>query len=176
MTATFYFLTLNLQLFHKLTPLATGIAFLPLSLGAFLAAAGSHHLQRRLGTEGTTAFGACVMSGGLTAIWLLSSAANPTALIVASGVFGVGMGIALASIADGTTRLLPVALAGVASGVLTTAQQFGNSFGLAVVAVADETAPSSNFGVGFVSAAILATLAFAVLLVHSFRTRRSPIT
>lgn len=173
MTATFYFLTLNLQLFHELTPLATGLAFLPLSLGAFLAAASSHLLQRQFGTEGTTALGAFIMSLGLTAVWLFSSGPNWIALIVVSGIFGIGMGIAVASIADGTTRLLPAALAGVASGVLTTAQQFGNSFGLAVVAVADESAPSPHFGTGFAAAAILATLAFALLAIHASRTQQT---
>ena len=173
MTATFYFLTLNLQLFHKFTPLATGLAFLPLSLGVFFAAATSHLLQHRFGTEKTTALGALIMTIGLAATWLFSGAPNPMALIVATGIFGIGLGIALASIADGTTRLLPAALAGVASGVLTTAQQFGNSFGLAAAAITDERAPSAYFGTGFASAAILAALAVALLVTHVLRTKQT---
>lgn len=172
MTATFYFMTLNLQLFHLLSPLATGLSFLPLSLGAFLAAATSHRLQRRLGTDRTTALGALIMTTGLAAIWAFSAAPFPAALIAASGIFGIGMGIALASIADGTTHLLPAALAGAASGVLTTAQQFGNSFGLAIVAAADGQIPTNHYAGGFVSTLILSAIALALLATHAWSTQK----
>lgn len=173
MTAAFYFLTLNLQLFHELGPLSAGLAFLPLSLGAFLAAGSSHLLQARLGTARTMALGALVMTLGLTATWLVSGSQGPVALVMASGVFGIGMGVTLASIADGTTQLISPALAGVALGVLTTAQQFGNSFGLAVVAVADDRIPSPHFQTGFASTALLALVALGLLCLHARQTRES---
>ncbi|CAM3337022.1 MFS transporter [Williamsia muralis] len=174
MTATFFFTTLNLQEFHGLTPLVTGVAFLPLSLGAFGAAASAHLLQRRLGVDMTTTIGASVMSVGLVAAWLVAGGSSPGMLIAATGVFGIGMGVALAAISDGTTLLLPSALTGIAAAVLTTAQQLGNSVGLAGTSVLDAAHPSIFYQTGFGSAAVLASLATAVIAGHTLARRRFP--
>lgn len=174
MTATFFFTTLNLQEFHGLTPLVTGVAFLPLSLGAFGAAASAHLLQRRLGVDMTTTIGASVMSVGLVATWLVAGGSSPGMLIAATGVFGIGMGVALAAISDGTTLLLPSALTGIAAAVLTTAQQLGNSVGLAGTSVLDAAHPSIFYQTGSGSAAVLASLATAVIAGHTLARRRFP--
>lgn len=107
------------------------------------------------------------MTVGLAAIWTVSATSFPATLITASGIFGIGVGITLASIADGMTHLFPAALAGAASGALTTAQQFGNSLGLAIVAVADNQLPTNQCAGGFAAMLILSAIALILLATHA---------
>lgn len=172
MTCVFYFEALTLQTFHQLTPLATGCAFLPLSLGAFVGAASGHLLHPRIGVGATALLGTSIMVLALGAMGLAASVMTPALLIVSGGVVGVGMGIALASISDATTAALPAAQAGAASGLLTTAQQVGAGVGLAVAATLDVTAPSPWYGTGWAVTVVLAAIALGPLTpVAATRTR-----
>lgn len=161
MTSVFYFGALNFQLFHHLTPMLTGLAFLPLSIGAFIAAALCHLLQSYVGVIPSALIGSAAMLLGLVGIWLGSAGTTPLWMILSSGLFGIGMGVALSSISDAATATLPPGQAGAASGLLTTAQQMGNSVGLATAGAFEASHPLPGFAAGFAAAMVLAAIALA---------------
>lgn len=171
MTATFYFLTLHFQIFRGLTPLLTGLSFLVLSVAAFLAAAHAHVLVRALGGRRAAASGVAVMAVSLLLISLLAGSDTVTWVLIASAGFGGGMGIAISTLADLVTGSFPPAAAGVASGVLTTAQQIGNTMGLAGIVAIDAHAGDSSHGTAFAAAAALAGVASVWLLALAFIPR-----
>lgn len=172
MTATFYFLTLHFQIFRGLTPLLTGLSFLVLSVAAFLAAANAHVLVRALGGRRAAASGVAVMAVSLMLISLVAVSDTVTWVLIASAGFGGGMGIAISTLADLVTSSFPPASAGVASGVLTTAQQIGNTVGLAGIVAFDAHVGDSSHSSAFAAAAALAGVASVWLLALALITIR----
>ncbi|MGO2861324.1 MAG: MFS transporter [Brevibacterium sp.] len=164
MTSVFYFAALNFQIFHGLSPFIAGLGFLPLSLGAFVAASLSPLLQARIGVEVAACAGATVMSIGLVAVWTSAPMATTFWLIAFSGVFGLGMGLLLSSISNAATGALPPTLVGAASGLLTTAQQMGNSIGLAAATVVDNLSPNVTHTAGFGAATSYSVISVIPLL------------
>lgn len=159
MTATFYFLTLYFQINQGLTALETGLAFLPLSVAAFLAAANTHHLAHRLGTTGAALASVLTMTFALGALaWFVGL--SSTALIIAISVFfGAGMGIAISTLANLITTAFPTHLSGISAGILTTAQHTGNTIGLTSLVALDLTTPTNTHSPAFAGAAVLALAA-----------------
>lgn len=163
MAAFFYFTGLNLQLFQGLSALAAGIAFLPLSLCAFLAGAQSWRLQKHMSGTATTLLGLAIMVAGLVGTAATARIQQPAWIILFAAVYGIGMGIALSSLTSAATATLPPHLAGTASGILTTSQQLGNSVGMALVATTDALIPTAWHGTGFTTIAVLGIVSLAPL-------------
>jgi EmrB/QacA subfamily drug resistance transporter len=133
MSAFFLVLALYLQDGRGLSPLDSGLIFLPLGLGYFAASAQSAKVAARLGRQVLT-LGALVLSAGYL---LLALAVHEPAgwLIPGLVISGTGMGFVL-------TPLISTVLTGVkpdhaaaASGVLSTALQAGGAIGIAVIGV-----------------------------------------
>ncbi|POH69137.1 MFS transporter [Cryobacterium zongtaii] len=164
MTASFYFLTLHFQIFRGLTPLLTGLSFLVLSVAAFAAAANAHLLVRAVGGSKAAISGTVVMAASLLVISLVADNDTLIGVLVASAGFGAGMGITISTLADLVTGSFPPTSAGVASGVLTTAQQIGNATGLAAIVVVDANAGGLSHSSAFAAAALLAGFASVWLL------------
>jgi EmrB/QacA subfamily drug resistance transporter len=130
----FFFLSLYMQNVLGYSPIQTGLAYLPLTLGFMIAAAIATPLLPRAGTRPVIVVGALIAASGL---YFLSRApvdgtfvANllPGIVVVASGVGAVFTGVTTAA-----TEGVPADQAGIASGLLNASMQFGGALGLAVL-------------------------------------------
>lgn len=139
MSSFFLVLALYLQEGRGLSPLASGLIFLPLGLGYFVASAQSGKVAARLGRQ-VLALGALVVSAGylllaLTAHSGHSGHSGTGWLIPGLVIAGIGMGFVVAPMPAIVLSGVRPDHAGAASGVLATAQQAGGAIGVAVIGV-----------------------------------------
>ncbi|GAA1116577.1 MFS transporter [Arthrobacter flavus] len=176
MTGTFYFLTLYFQLHQGLAPLETGLAFLPLSAAAFIAAAATHPLSKKLGVLRAATLAVILMTAALGTMSGAAHAGSTVIIIMVSVLFGAGMGVAISTIADLVTASFPSEMTGIASGVLTTAQQTGNTIGLAALVSLDTGTGtgSTSHGTPLAGAAFMTFAAALCILNYSKKRRRNP--
>jgi Na+/melibiose symporter-like transporter len=138
-------------------PLASGVAFLPFSLGIFAVSRVTPRLLAGLGARTMILVGAAALTGGY--VWLSAIGTGDTYF---GSVFGPML---IAGLATGLV-FMPVTApehAGSASGLLQTTQQLGSAVGVAViVSVYAAGAVPGQFVPG-VRAAFLTSAAFAAL-------------
>ncbi len=130
----FFFLTLYMQGVLGYSPIQTGMAYLPLTGGIIVAAGVSSQLFGRIGTKPVIVAGAAVGAAGLYMLSRIpvdgSYVADilPGMLVVAFGIGAVFVGATTAANAGvGEDK------AGLAAGLLNTAQQIGAALGLAIL-------------------------------------------
>ncbi len=135
MFAMWFFLTLYLQGVLGLSPLQTGLAFVPQTAAIAAGATLAGRVAPRFGPRNVIVVGAVLASVGL--YWLSMMTAQSTYW---SGAFGgglvctFGMGLAFTPIAMAATGGVRPADAGLASGLVNTSRQVGASLGLALLA------------------------------------------
>jgi EmrB/QacA subfamily drug resistance transporter len=134
MFAVMVLLTYYLQQVRGYTPIATGLAYLPMTLSLVLASmVGNVVLRPRLGVRAMVGYGMAIAAAGLAWLSRLSvpssyvGTALPALLLLGIGLGSVASS-AFANATDGVDR----ADAGVASAMLTASQQIGGSVGVAV--------------------------------------------
>jgi EmrB/QacA subfamily drug resistance transporter len=131
--AMFFFVTLYMQNVLGYSPIQAGAAFLPVTAGFALAAGISSQVFTRIGTRPVIVVGALVAAAGIYYLSRVpvhgSYVADllPGLVIMAVGVGGVFVGVATAANAG-----VPEDKAGLAAGLLNTAQQLGAALGLAI--------------------------------------------
>ncbi|MCX4097309.1 MFS transporter [Nocardia sp. alder85J] len=133
-------LTLLLQNGLGLSPLAAGLAFAP--LGACFASSSfflAPRLAARIGTR-VMVVGTCTSLTGLAITLAVLHFGEPhlgtPALIPGMMIVGTGNGLTIPSVVGAVLSSgIPQRQAGMAAGVLTTAQQFGNAIGATVLGV-----------------------------------------
>jgi EmrB/QacA subfamily drug resistance transporter len=135
MFAMFLFLTYFLQQTLNYTPVVTGVAFLPFTLGIAAAANVSNIvLMPRIGPKPIAPAGMVIATGAM--IWF-SQIGTHTAY--GSGVvgplvlFGIGMGMVIAPCINAGTFGVAPRDAGVASATVTVGQQLGASIGTSLL-------------------------------------------
>ncbi len=116
-----------------LTPLGTGLAFLPMTLLIALTSVVAGRAAAKVGTKIPTVAGQAAMAAGLLALCLAVSLRAPTP-VLAVLMIPVGLGGAVAIPAVTALLLDSVAAerAGTASGVLNTSRQIGGALAIAV--------------------------------------------
>jgi MFS family permease len=176
LSATFFFLALNIQLFHGENPLITGLMFLPCSGLSLLGGALGHIPARRFGVGPVTVTGICTMAIGLVGMAASAGLASPVVLLVASGAFGLGFGTALPRIADSFTAALPPRLSGVAAGVFNTANHVGTAVGLGIASSVGQAVASTGYASALWAAAGLALIGATVLVIRTARHRAASST
>ena len=130
----FFFLTLYMQTVLHYSPIQTGVAYLPLTVGFIIAASISSQLFSRIGTKPVVVAGTVLAAGGL--YWLSQVSVDstyvsdilPGLLIVSIGMGGVFTGLTTAANAGVDQNK-----AGLAAGLLNTGQQLGAALGLAIL-------------------------------------------
>ena len=160
-------------------PLASGLAFLPLTVGIFAMSRFTPRLVERFGAAPLQAIGALALA--VSFAWISTAGATDS---YAGAVFGPMLlnGLAAGLIFMPTTSLVLRGVepehAGAASGLLQTMQQLGGAVGLAVIvsvyaagAVPGEFLPGAQ--AGFLTSSVLALLAMTASLTLS-RARREP--
>lgn len=124
--------TLYLQRARGFTPLAAGVATLPMAVGATLCAPWSGRLVGRIGPRlPLTLAGGFITAGGLCMVGLDRHTGMPL-LLVAYLLIGIGFGFANAPLTNTAVSGLPPARAGVAGAITSTARQFGSALGIAL--------------------------------------------
>ena len=131
----FFLNTLYLQNVLNASPIETGLAFLPLTLMILVGAhAASNHLPK-IGTRTPMVAGLVFAAVGS---FLLSRAPVDAsyAADVLPGFIGLGFGIGMTFVAVSVAAMADVkeAVAGLASGMMTTAHELGAAIGVAVLA------------------------------------------
>ncbi|GAA3047944.1 MFS transporter [Streptomyces roseofulvus] len=144
--------TLYLQHTRGWTPLAAGVATLPLAVGATVCAPWSGRMVGRTGPRRPLLLaGAFVTAGGLLLVRLAPD--TGVVLLLASYLLiGIGFGFANAPITNTAVNGLPPDRAGVAGAITSTARQLGSAVGIALAgalvtgAGPTELAPASRPG------------------------------
>ncbi|MEU0071901.1 MFS transporter [Streptomyces sp. NPDC006332] len=141
----FFFLTLFVQDVLNFSPLATGIAFLPVSA---VIAVGAALASRFLPTFGPKPFlvgGAILAAGGLA--WLTLTDVHSTyagSILGPFLVFALGMGMEFVSLTLMALSNVSSPETGAASGLLNATQQVGGSLGLSILVTVFGTASTNE--------------------------------
>jgi len=130
----FFFLTLYMQTVLHYSPIQTGAAYLPLTLAIGISTGVASQLLARIGSKPVVVAGTLITGGGL--FWLSripvhgSYGANVLPGLV---VTSLGLGAAFVGIATEANADVGEERAGLAAGLLSTAQQLGGALGLAIL-------------------------------------------
>jgi EmrB/QacA subfamily drug resistance transporter len=130
----FFFASLYLQNILGYSPITTGFAFLPVTVGIMMGAVTAQQLVPKRGVRPVMLTGLIVAAIGL-AILGVSTQVDGSYLGVLGGLFpmSVGMGVAFVSLTLVATTNVDQNDAGLASGIFNTSQQVGGALGLAVL-------------------------------------------
>jgi EmrB/QacA subfamily drug resistance transporter len=175
----FLFLTYYLQQTLGYSALRAGLAFLPFTAGIVAGAAVSTRLLPAIGARGAMVAGLALAAGGMLGLTQVGvHTGYLTHVLPPQLVISVGMGMAFGPLAS--TALIGVADrdAGVASALVTTAQQVGGSLGTAMLNTIATTSATGYITahaaglppVGLPSAAIRAAAIRAAGVAHGYAT------
>jgi EmrB/QacA subfamily drug resistance transporter len=142
MFAAFLFLTYFMQRDLLYSPLATGVAFLPMAAGIGVAAALANTvLMRRVGPRPIIPSGMLIAAAGMAWLGRLGVDATYTRHILGPIILlGLGMGMAFSPAVATATSDVATENAGVASAMVNTSQQIGGTVGTAALSTIFSTA------------------------------------
>ena len=126
--------SLYLQQVLGLSPLHTGLIFLPMTLTIMAVASRAGKLVSRFGVRPVLGGGLMMLTGGLLLFTRVGSSGSPIVYVVIPGVLtaaGIAMSIVPSTIA--ATQGAKEGQAGLASGLVNTSRQVGGGLGLAVL-------------------------------------------
>ncbi|MFJ9590957.1 MFS transporter [Streptomyces acidicola] len=145
MMATFYFLTLYMQLILGYSPVKTGFAYLPFSIGVGVAATVSSKLLTRLAPRLIAGPGLLMAAAGMFWFAQLTPDSSYTAhLMPAMFVTAVGLGVSFVPITLSGVSAVQGQDTRIASALLNTAQQIGGALGLAVLSTVSNSAANDK--------------------------------
>jgi EmrB/QacA subfamily drug resistance transporter len=187
---TFFFVSLYLQQILGYRPLSAGAAFLPFSAGIVTGATVARKLVPRVGIRVVPVVGLALATAGMLVLTQIPVHGGYLANLLPGLLpLGLGMGLTFVPITLAGTSEIGGEDAGLASGLLNTAQQVGGSIGLAILSTlaasrtasllhspvtlgsAPPAARVSGFHVAFIAAAVLLGAAWAVTALQ-LRIRR----
>ena len=167
LVAAIYVGSLHLQRGLGFDALETGLAFLPVALLVGIGAHVGGHAAERVGVRAVAAGGLAVATAGAVLLATLV-AGNGYAVGVLPGLVVLGLGLGATFVAATTTAMTSVGddVAGLASGLSSTAHELGASFGVAVLgAIAGGAAVAGDVETAYtVSGAVLGAGALAAAL------------
>lgn len=126
--------SLYLQQVLGLSPLSTGLIFLPMALTIMLVARSAGHLVTRFGVRSVLGGGLVMMTGGMLLFSRIGPSGSAIVYVMVPGILtaaGIGMSIVPSTIA--ATQGANEGQAGLASGLVNTSRQVGGGLGLAVL-------------------------------------------
>ncbi len=144
-----YLGSLYLQQVLGLSPLKTGLTFLPMALTIMVVARRAGALVARFGVRTVLGSGLTMMTAGMLLFTKIASSGSPIVYIVIPGVLtaaGIGMSIVPSTIA--ATQGARQGQAGLASGLVNTSRQIGGGLGIAVLITLATSRTSHLIGVG----------------------------
>jgi len=186
--SVFYFLTLYMQNVVEYSPIRSGSAYLPVTVGIAVAAGISAKLFARTGTRPVIVTGLLIAAAGI--FWLSRIPVHgtyPANLLPGLVVMAVGLGAVLVAVTTAANADVAPDQAGLAAGLLSASQQLGTALGLAIfsaIATARTSAllaahaPRDQALTGGFQRALLACAAFllaaALVALRASNTRGEP--
>jgi EmrB/QacA subfamily drug resistance transporter len=152
----FFFISLYLQQVLHFSPIKTGLAYLPLAVGIIISAGVGSQLVTRVGFKPVLIGGLVSIAAGL--VWF---SRVPPGGSFSSDVLGpsllaaFGLGFSFVSVTIGAVTGTKPQEAGLASGLINTAQQVGGALGLAILATVANSRTQSLLGGGHSSSVAL---------------------
>jgi EmrB/QacA subfamily drug resistance transporter len=146
MFSMFLYLTLYLQNTLGLSPLETGVRFLPLTGVSFFTAFLSGQLQGRVPMRVLFAVGLSLVGVGLLLMRQIDATSSWTALLAGFIVAGAGIGLTNPSLATTAVSVVEPQRSGVASGINNTFRQVGIATGIAGLGALLEHLMTSKLG------------------------------
>jgi EmrB/QacA subfamily drug resistance transporter len=128
----FLYLTLYLQDYLHYSPLQAGLRYLPITIGAFIAAPVAGALLGRVHARVLMAIGLAGTGAGLLLMSGLDHSSSWTALLPGFIIAGLAIGMLNPVIADVALSVVPKERSGMAAGVNDTFRQVGVALGTAV--------------------------------------------
>jgi EmrB/QacA subfamily drug resistance transporter len=132
----FFFISLYLQDVLHYSPIKTGISYLPLAVGIIVTAGVAAQLVTRLGFKTPLIIGLVSIAGGL--VWFSqvpgTGGAYGADVLGPSLLAALGLGFAFVAVTTAAVAGTEPHEAGLASGLINTAQQVGGALGLAILA------------------------------------------
>ncbi|MFD7814038.1 MFS transporter [Streptomyces sp. NPDC059785] len=172
--AAFYFVSLYMQQVLGMGAAATGVAFLPFSLGLVAGTVVATRVTASRTPRTALVPGALLAAAGLAWFALISPGGSFLADVLGpSLVTSVGAGLVLAPVAAAATTGVAPREAGMASGLMNSSRQLGGSIGLAALATvaahrtgtsADPAALNDGYAWGLAVAAAVFVLAAVVAI------------
>jgi hypothetical protein len=166
---TFLLTSMYLQEVLGTGPLATGLAFLPIAVTAGLGAHAGGHVVGHAGPRGAMALAFGLVAGGtLLLSGVDASGSYLSDVLPGMVVAGLGLGIALVSVALSVLTDAPDGETGMLSGLNTTGHEVGGSLGIAVLisiatgssaGTATPAALAGGIGNAFLAASLIAVAA-----------------
>ena len=126
--------TLYLQQVLALSPLETGLTFLPMALAIFVTASQAGKLVARAGVRAVLGGGLILMSAGMALFGRIGAGGSAIEFVMLPGLLmAIGIGLAIVPSTIAATQSAAPEQAGLASGLVNTARQVGGGLGLAVL-------------------------------------------
>ena len=157
----FFFLSLYMQQVLGYDALKTGFAYLPLALNIIVSAGVASQLVTRIGFKPTLIAGMLLVGGGL--IWFAQVSATGgyvSDVLFPSIILAWGLGLAFVPVTIAAVTGTRPDEAGLASGLINTAQQVGGALGLAILAAVANGRTSDVIASGVRNPAVALTEGF----------------
>ncbi|HKG04696.1 MAG TPA: MFS transporter [Conexibacter sp.] len=130
----FFFISLYLQQVLDFSALKAGLSYLPLAISIILSAGIASQLVTRVGSKPVLASGLAFTTVGLLLFTQISADGSYVGdVLVPSVIVAIGLGLSFVSLTITAVSGVSHGEAGLASGLLNTAQQVGGALGLAVL-------------------------------------------
>ena len=127
-----FVLSLYFQRIDGFSPVATGLAFLPMMGAVFVANLSAARLARRVGSLAAIAAGAAIIAAGCLALLGIARGTSYWAMGVQLVGLGAGLGLLVPPLTSALLGSVDKARSGVAAGVLNSARQAGSVLGVAL--------------------------------------------
>jgi len=145
----FFFISLYMQQILGYDALKAGFAYLPLAIGIIVSAGVASQLVTRIGFKPTLIAGMGLITAAL--LWFSQVSASGGSylgdVLFPSLLAAVGLGLAFVSVTIGAVAGTSDQDAGLASGLINTAQQVGGALGLAILAAVANASTDNAAGV-----------------------------
>ena len=140
----FYLLSLYMQIVLGFSPIETGLGYLAVALTAVVASGAAQALTTKVGVKPVLATGMGLLAAGLIFFTQISVDGSYAAdLLPGFFLIGVGLGFAFVPVSIAALSGATGKEAGLASGLINTAQQIGGAIGLAIL-ISVSTTRSDN--------------------------------
>ena len=144
----FFFISLYLQQVLGYSALRTGLCYLPLSIFIILSAGGASQLVTKIGFKTTLIIGLSFVAAGLLWFSRIDAGGNfGTDVLGPSLLAAIGLGLSFVPVTIAAVTGIEPQEAGLASGLINTAQQIGGALGVAVLS-SIATSRTAGFGAG----------------------------
>ncbi|HEX3616791.1 MAG TPA: MFS transporter [Solirubrobacteraceae bacterium] len=131
--AQFFFLTLYMQNVMHLSPLATGVRFLPTTVVLVVLGPVSGRLTDRIGPRPLMTAGTLVVAVSIYIESRITVHSGYLRLLPGFVLMGIGMGLVMSPMTTAAMNAVDRTKAGAASGVLSMSRMVGSTFGVAVM-------------------------------------------